>query len=251
MKSIARVSAPLAAAAVALILLPGTAVAAESTPVIRAGTATAAAYSGKIQALSFGEVYFSGNAPFIGLVDTTCQYAQLRGGVSSNGTGGYVNYVQIDNNGSGGACPNNQGGTTTITTVNTNGSGTIYYDDDHLNSRDTFLKLPGNQPGVKIKAVIEMPAVTTEPQTCYYGLTADTPTLEIDLYNPDNPNRPDPTLAQAQGSAQGQQFYLMPTETNDVYCPEAAAAFANVVVKGESVPNSGTYDQKLYATKAP
>ncbi|MFI6496208.1 hypothetical protein [Nonomuraea typhae] len=243
-------SAPLALAAAALILLPGTAVAADSLPTIRKGTATAAPYSGRIQALSFGEVYFSGNAPFIGLVDTTCQYAQLRGGVNSDGTGGYVNFVQIDNNGSGAACPNNQGGTTTITAIDTNGTGVIRYDDSHVNSRDTFLRLPGNQPGVKIKAVIEMPAVTTEPQTCYYGLTADTPDMEIDLFNPDNPSRPDPLLPQAQGSAQGQQFYLMTTETNDVYCPEAAAAFANVVVKGETVADSGTYDQKLYATKA-
>ncbi|WP_327091280.1 hypothetical protein OIE66_11745 [Nonomuraea sp. NBC_01738] len=255
MKSLARLSLPLVVAAMALSMLPNAAQAAKVTPTIRKDTSTGAAYSGKFQALSISEVYFSGNAPFIGLVDTTCQYGQIRGAVNSNGTGGSVNYVQIDNNGSGAACPNNQGGTTTITAVSTVGTGTVYFENDLPTAKvqDGYLDIPGNQSGVHLKAEISMPDVTTDLQTCHYGLTADTPTLSLNLYNKDNPGRPNhttgqPGLNEAQGQANGQEFYLMPTETNDIYCPEAAAAYVTVQVKGEAVANSGTYNQTLYIT---
>ncbi|NRQ39543.1 hypothetical protein HII36_48105 [Nonomuraea sp. NN258] len=232
-----------------MLMLPSAAMAAKTTPrIVKAGTTTA--YSGNFQAINLGDVYFAGNAPFIGVVDTLCQYTQLRGTVASGGSG-TVNYVQIDDDGAGAACPNNQGGTTTITAISTNGNGQVYYDNDPNPGRDGVLEIAGNQPGVHLQAEIEMPLVTPDLQTCHYGLTSTTPTLELDLFNGTNPDRPDSGSSEAQGSAAGQEFHLMTSQTNSFYCPEAVAAYATVTVKGEQTANSGVFNQSLAVIQGP
>ena len=199
-----RLFVPLAVAAALMLALPGTAMAGQSTPKIRRDNATGAAYSGNVQIRNLNSVFFTGNAPFVGVIDTECQFADLRGHVNSDGTGGAITSVQIDNNGAGAACPNNKGGTTTITAVNVNGTGQVYYDPDHPGGRDGYLFLSGNNPNVKIKAVITM-ADIPDPQSCYYGLTGGAPDLYIDIWNKDNGSRPDTSVNEAEGQANGQQ----------------------------------------------
>ncbi|WP_289009671.1 hypothetical protein, partial [uncultured Thermomonospora sp.] len=84
--------------------------------------------------------------------------------------------------------------------------------------------------------------------TCYYGLNSSITSLTFDLYNPTNPNRPDTSVNEAQ--AKMQNATLARLSGSNALCPTTGTASGYGTVKGETVANSGVFDQTLYATEA-
>ena len=83
--------------------------------------------------------------------------------------------------------------------------------------------------------------------TCYYGFrTGDTPGLVFDIYNRDNPDRPLPGHDDAQGAAD--DITLVRQPGSSFLCPSDGTGGGAAIARGESTPDSGVFDRKLYLT---
>ncbi|MFI6516391.1 hypothetical protein ACIBF1_12600 [Spirillospora sp. NPDC050679] len=210
-------------ATVALTALPASA----ATTTVRKGTATAAPYSGNVRATLLGTATVSTS-----LGGGSCNRATLNGAIQSNGTGLNVSAASIYND-PGPACPGG-GGTVTVTTQGLPWTGgSVVYDAAHTGGRDAAVTIAG----FKVKAV----ASILGGITCYYGGN-----LTANGYNPDNPSRPDPSVAQAQVGVSN--AVVNRQSGGSFLCPSTASVTVAYALQGETTAGSGTFDQKLYVT---
>ncbi|RJL20668.1 hypothetical protein [Bailinhaonella thermotolerans] len=223
-------------AVVAATAITATSVHAAGTT-IRRDNGSGPAYSGRWQATNIGNVTITGTSS-AGTIVTTCSSVTLGGGINSDGTGGSIDNINIP------TCPNNKGGTTVITAENlpyTHAGQTVAYVGANPGING---KLTAVDPDVKVKAVMTMTGFPT--QTCYYGFGSTVTQLEIDLYNRDNPSRPDPGQDESQAKIANDALDRLAGSTS--LCPAKVYANGNAKLRGEKVAGSGVYDEKLYLT---
>ncbi|WP_018654165.1 hypothetical protein [Actinomadura flavalba] len=205
-----------------------------ATTTVRQETATGAPYSGNWRVSTVGPLTFG--VTFLGLrVTGTCDGATLEGTVTPAGAGD-LTAATI------GACRTSNGlsspptdlvdlpgntGQVTYAPVRGGRDGTLA-----INGDLTF-RLEGEFLG--------------RVRTCVYGFrTGATDGLSFDLYNRDNPNRPLPA-DDAQGKATAITLVRLPG--SDGLCPTNGTGAASAIARGETTPNTGTFDRKLYLTQ--
>lgn len=193
-------------------LLMATASAALASATITSG---GVAYTGNITATNIGgNVTLSGSST-LGVIITTCTSGTLNAFVNSDGTGGQLTGVALS------GCTNNKGGTTTITPVGLPYSGGQVDHAPVAGGRDAKLTIFAPNPAVQIDAVLTLPTVGVPSLTCHYGLTTTT-SLVLDLFNPDNANKPVPANTHAQGTLAGQALQRLTSPAPDARCPTTA-----------------------------
>ncbi|MET8048555.1 hypothetical protein ABZU75_13240 [Streptosporangium sp. NPDC005286] len=223
----------LAAAAVAmtaLVLAPLPASAAGTT--IHRDTDTGLPYSGKIRATLIDPVSVSTT-----LATATCNTGNIDGTVQSDGTALNVSVFNFSNT-PGPACPNSAGGSSTVSPVGLawNG-GTVVY-NKVTPGRDGIVTLLG----VKVSSVSTGWFGTI---SCVYRGSGAGNSIALDAFNPDNASRPKTAIAQAQAKATS---YALTKDSGSILCPGTASYTATFQLMGETVANSGVFDQKLYLT---
>ncbi|MER5621546.1 hypothetical protein ABT061_10945 [Streptosporangium sp. NPDC002544] len=223
----------LAAAAVAmtaLVLAPLPASAAGTT--IHRDTALGAAYSGKIRATLIAPVSVSTT-----LATATCNTGAIDGTVQSDGTALNVSVFNFSNS-PGPACPNSAGGSSTVSPVGLpwNGGSVVY--NKVTPGRDGIVTLQG----LKVSSVSTGWFGTI---SCVYRGSGAGNSIALDTYNPDNAGRPNTAIAQAQAKATN---YALTKDSGSILCPGTANYTATFQLMGETVADSGVFDQKLYLT---
>ncbi|RJL34400.1 hypothetical protein D5H75_08165 [Bailinhaonella thermotolerans] len=222
--------------AVAAVLAQAAPAAADAPTTIRRDGPHGTAYSGSWQGLNSGTVRVASAGPGIAIT-ALCSSFTLGGDVGSDGTGGTLDTVTAS------GCRNNMGGTTTITAENlpyANPGQTITYvgPNPGVNARLTI-----SAPGLRLKAV--MPMATFPTQTCHYGFGATADRLELDVYNRDNPSRPQ-LIDETQAVLQDEPLDRLSGSTS--LCPSKIRLTGVLVLRGESFAGSGAHDQRLYVT---
>ncbi|QXJ24322.1 hypothetical protein AGRA3207_005622 [Actinomadura graeca] len=173
-------------------------------------------YSGDVKATNINGTRLSGNGPGVGLITTTCTSATLVAAVVSDGTSGSLKDLALS------GCTNNFGGSDTITVGNLPYTGGSVVHDPVSGGRDGVLKINAPNPGVDVKAVLNLKSLG-RTETCHYGLTGSAP-LTIDLFNGNNPARPDTANAHSQGELKGQSLQKVASSENTSGCPASASA---------------------------
>ncbi|POM23531.1 hypothetical protein BTM25_46850 [Actinomadura rubteroloni] len=221
-----------ALAACAVLGMAATAASAASTTV-RQDTATGAPYSGNWQVSTVGPVTF-GITFFGQKITGTCDTANLKGTLASTGEGA-LTAASI------GACTTSNGLSSPPTDLGDlpDNTGHVTY-APVAGGRDGTLTIDGD-----LTFTLEGDFLFAH-RTCHYGIrTNGTSTLTFDLYNRDNPNRPLPN-DDAQGKTTN--LTLVKLTGSDGLCPNNGTLNASAIARGETTPNSGTFDRKLYLT---
>lgn len=212
--------------ATAAVLAVAAPPASAATTTIRAGSATAAAYSGNVQADLLGTATVSSS-----LGGGTCDESTMTGSIQSDGTGLTINSASFSGAG-GGPCA---GATSsTITTENLPWTGgNVTYDPNHMGGRDATVTIAN----FRVRAVVNFFGGIT----CIYGGS-----LTANGYNGDNANRPDTSNGEAQVGVNNATVNRQ--SGSNFFCPSTAQVTAIYQLRGESTPGSGTFDQSLYVT---
>ncbi|WP_067817135.1 hypothetical protein [Actinomadura kijaniata] len=211
----------VALATVALVAPPASA----ATTTIRKGSATAAPYAGNVRASLLGNATVSTS-----LGGGSCNRSTMTGSVNSDGTGMTITQAAFTND-PGPACPGDTG-SVTVTTQNLPWSGgSVVYDAAHTGGRDAVVTIAN----FRVRAV----ASILGGITCYYGGN-----LVANGYNPDNPNRPVTSVAQAQVGVNNATVARQ--SGGSFLCPSTATVTATYTLQGETAP--GTFNQTLYVT---
>lgn len=169
---------------------------------IRSGSVSGPLYSGAVNAtLASSSLDFTST-----LSNVSCNQSTNTGSTDSAGIGSTTGATWNTN---GGACIDSVAGTTTITARLLPWTATTAYAPVRNGRNGT----------VTIKTYSK--AVRADGITCYFkgGGTGDTITL--DLYNPDNPNKPLPGVAGAQTLA-NETLVKDTTQVNSFLCPSTA-----------------------------
>ncbi|SEG54530.1 hypothetical protein SAMN04489712_106163 [Thermomonospora echinospora] len=231
MHVLARFATPVLAAATVLGLVATSASAAPAT--IRRGGPAELPYSGAIRFDNLGPL--SVNARILGVnVTAQCSTAVLNGTLTSSSTGS-LNSATVT------GCSSNVGGSANITFQN------LPYTDATVD----YAPIPGGRdgtltftdPDLRIRANLTVFGISA---TCYYGFGSTVSSLTFDLYNPDNPNRPNPSVAEAQGKMNNASLDRL--SGSGAICPATGTANGAGIVRGEKTAGSGVFDQTLYAT---
>ncbi|MCP2338762.1 hypothetical protein [Actinomadura rupiterrae] len=220
-----RKSFMLAAAAAALVVGSATAATAAGTG-IHSGSATGPLFGGNVKGSLLGTATVSTSVG-----GGSCNQSTMLGSVHSDGTALTINSATFTNN-PGPACPGG-GGTVTVTAQSLPWSGgNVTYDGAHTGGRDATVTIAG----FKVRA----DASIFGGITCYYGGS-----VTANGYNPNNPNRPDTTVAQAQIKLANATINKISTGSNFL-CPSTATVTAAYQLQGESSPGSGNYSLQLW-----
>ncbi|MBX6768420.1 MAG: hypothetical protein IRY90_14930, partial [Actinomadura rubrobrunea] len=217
MKKSGRLALP-ALGASALVIASATAALASATITTVDGTP----YTGEVRATNIGNVTLTGVSP-LGSIVTTCTSATLDAYIKSDGTGGELRNVSLS------GCTNNRGGTTTITAIDLPYVGGQVDYAPVPGGRDSTLTIFAPNPKAHVQAVLTLPGLGIPSLTCHYGLTTSTP-LVLDLFAPDNPNKPVPSNPHGQGRLQGQSLQRLSNPTPDTRCPTSVSANGNFQV---------------------
>ncbi|HEX2314555.1 MAG TPA: hypothetical protein VHJ17_12510 [Thermomonospora sp.] len=228
----AKFAVPVAAACAltALTALPASA----ATTTVRKDTATGAPYSGNWRITTVGPLNFS--TVILGQqVTAVCDDAQLTGTVTSTGAGELTGA-------SVGECTTSGG---------ISAGGITFGELPEIQGQVTYAPVPGGRDGTLDFAegiTIKLEGVFLGvKRTCYYGLRGrDGGGLAFDIFNRDNPNRPLPGLDDAQGTMVDATAYKLPGSA--LICPNTGTGSGRGIARGETVPGSGVFDQKLYVT---
>ena len=235
MKTLARIATPVLAAATALGLMATSASAVEPTVTIRRDDGNP--YSGNFRFTNLSPLTVSASFSIFGSITAECSNANLSGTLTYDGLDVSLNSASVS------------GCTSSIGTASVSFEQ-LPYDDAVVNyspgpnGRDGALTFTDTD--LRVKATISLPILGTF--TCYYGLNSSITSLTFDLYNPDNSNRPDASVNEAQ--AKMQNATLARLSGSNALCPATGTASGYGTVKGEKVANSGVFDQTLYATPA-
>jgi hypothetical protein len=216
----------LGAATLAALALAVPSASAQTTT-IRAGSATAAAYSGNVQASLLGTATVSSS-----LGGGSCNQSTLTGGIQSDGSALTINSASFNTN--GGPCSGTFAATITTENLPWTG-GSVVYDTAHTGGRDAAVTIAN----FRVKVVIDFLGGIT----CYYGGN-----LAASGFNPDNANRGDTTVNEAQVGVNNASVTKINSGSN-IFCPGTATVTANYKLLGETTAGSGTYDQTLYVTE--
>ncbi|MQY02706.1 hypothetical protein [Actinomadura macrotermitis] len=196
-----------------------------ATTTIRKGSAAAAPYSGNVRASLLGTASVTTS-----LGSGTCNSSTMSGSIQSNGSALNITAASFTNV-PGPACPGG-GGTVTVTTLNLPWTGgSVVYDSAHTANRDAAVTIAG----FKVKAV----ASILGGITCYFGGN-----LTANGYNPDNPNRPNTSVAAAEVGVNGAT--VSKQSGSNFLCPATATVTATYQLQGETT--AGNYNQQLYVT---
>ncbi|WP_285493018.1 hypothetical protein [Actinomadura sp. NBRC 104425] len=221
-----RRTAVIGVASLAALALAAPAASAATTTV-RAGSATAPAYSGRVQASLLGTATVSTS-----IGSGSCNESTLTGSIQSDGTGLTIDSATFATN--GGPCSGTVSSTITPENFPWTG-GTVVYDTAHTGGRDAAVTIAN----FRVRAVVNIFGGIT----CIYGGN-----LTANGYNPDNPNRGDTSVAEAQVGVSNATVSKI-SSGSSFLCPSTATVSANYKLLGESTPGSGTYDQSLYVTE--
>ncbi|MEV4382793.1 hypothetical protein [Streptosporangium sp. NPDC049644] len=219
-----------AVAMAALVLAPLPASAAGTT--IHRDTDMGAAYSGKIRATLIDPVSVSTT-----LATATCNTGNIDGTVQSDGTALDISVFNFSNT-PGPACPNSAGGSSTVSPVGLSWLGGSVVYNKVTPGRDGIVTLKG----VKVSSVSTGWFGTI---SCVYRGSGAGNSIALDAFNPDNTSRPKTAIAQAQAKATN---YALTKDSGSILCPGTANYTATFQLMGETVANSGVFDQKLYLT---
>ncbi|GAA3964980.1 hypothetical protein GCM10023085_54400 [Actinomadura viridis] len=229
MRTLTRIGVSAVAAGAALTLTAGSATAATTT--VRRDTATGAAYSGNWRITNIGNLTFT--ATVLGInITASCPQVTLTGTVQSAGTG-TLNQATV------GACSSSAGSAQVAFEGLPYTQGQVTY-APVAGGRDGTLSI--SDPGLRIKVVMNILGT----QTCYYGFGSTVGSLTFNVYNRDNPNRPVPSVDDAQGSLNNARLDRLTGSSS--LCPTTGTGNGNATARGETTAGSGVFDQKLYIT---
>ncbi|MFF5209672.1 hypothetical protein [Streptosporangium sp. NPDC000396] len=227
-RNLAAAAAVVSTVAFTLVSAPAWA----ATTTIHRDNAAGAAYSGKVRATLIAPVQVSTS-----LGTGTCNTGNIDGTVQSNGTGLNVSVFSFSNV-PGPACPNSAGGSSTVSAVSLPWNG----------GNVTYGPVSGGRDGTLTISNVRVSAVTTGwfgTITCTYRGSGAGDSIVMDGFNSDNPNRPLPSIAQAQARATN---YSLVKTGGSFLCPGSATFSATFQILGETTANSGVYNQKLHVT---
>jgi hypothetical protein len=184
-------------------------------------------YSGRVQASLLGTATVSTS-----IGSGSCNESTLTGSIQSDGTGLTINSATFATD--GGPCSGTVSSTITPENFPWTG-GTVVYDTAHTGGRDAAVTIAN----FRVRAVVNIFGGIT----CIYGGN-----LTANGYNPDNPNRGDTSVAEAQVGVTNATVSKI-SSGSSFLCPSTATVSANYKLLGESTPGSGTYDQTLHVTE--
>lgn len=230
MKRLRNLVLAVTAVALALAFVPTSAWAA--TTQIHRNDQFGALYSGKVRATLIGNVSITTS-----LATATCNVGVIDGTVQSNGTALNVSAYNFSNN-PGPQCPNSAGGQSSVSAVGLpwNGGNVTYAP-----------VIPGRDGTITINSV-KVTSVSTGwfgSISCTYKGSGAGNSLVLDAFNPNNANRPVIAVVQAQARAVN---YTLNKDSGSLLCPSTATYSATFQLLGETVANSGVYDQRLHLT---
>lgn len=231
MKLLRRLLTPAVAATAALGLMAPSASAAAVT-IHRDGPA-GAPYSGDIRFTNLAPLSLETTILGMG-VTAECDTAVLDGSLVSDGTSGSLDRATVDD------CSSSIGGTASIAFENLPYTEATVAYDPVAGGHDGTLTF--TDPDLRIRADITVFGIS---MTCYYGFGSNVSRLVFDLYNPDNPNRPDTSVAEAQGAMNAASLDRL--SGSGGLCPATGTASGHGSVVGETTAGSGVFDQTLYA----
>ncbi|MFD8533180.1 hypothetical protein ACFV0L_37800 [Streptosporangium canum] len=190
-------------------------------------------YSGKVRATLLGSVSITTS-----LATATCNVGVIDGTVQSDGTALNVSAYNFSNN-PGPQCPNSAGGQSSVTAVGLpwNGGNVTYAP-----------VLPNGRDGTITISSVKVTSVSTGwfgSISCTYKGSGAGNSLVLDAFNSTNPNRPVTGVVQAQARAVN---YTLNKDSGSLLCPSTATYSATFQLLGETVANSGVFDQKLHLT---
>ncbi|GLW62854.1 hypothetical protein Arub01_10980 [Actinomadura rubrobrunea] len=197
------------------------------TTTVRKGSATADPYSGRVQASLLGVATVSTS-----LGTGSCNESTMTGSIQSDGSGLTIDSASFSNN--GGPCSGSTSATITPENFPWSG-GSATYDSAHTGGRDAAVTIAN----FRVRAVVNILGGIT----CIYGGN-----LTANGFNPDNPNRGDTSVAEAQVGVRNATVNKI-SNGSSFLCPSTATVSANYKLLGESSPGSGVYDQTLYVTE--
>ncbi|GAB3281152.1 hypothetical protein GCM10027589_08280 [Actinocorallia lasiicapitis] len=187
------------------------------------------AYTGKVQAGLLGTATVSTS-----IGSGSCNSSTMNGSINSNGTGLSIASATFAWTPAppGPAC---QGTTTaTISSQNTPWTGGAVTYAPVAGGRDATVTIAN----FRVKAVVNIFGGIT----CVFGGT-----ITANGYNPTNPNRPVPAVAEAQAGLNGATVNKISSGSSWL-CPGTATVTGTYSLKGETVANSGVYNQSLQVT---
>lgn len=226
MRKLGKIAIPIVGSAALLFGMTGTAFASATI------TSGGAPYTGDVLGTNLGNVTLAGNS-FLGPIINTCTSASLGAYTKYDGTDGKLNSVSIS------GCTNNRHGTTTVTATGLPYIGGHVDHDPVSGGRDGKIVIDAPNSAVDVKAILDLPDWGLMGVECHYGLTTSTP-LSIDVYNPSNSNKPEPSNPHGQGKLAGQSLQLI---SGDSVCPASASANGNFQI----VTDPGGADLELGA----
>ncbi|MGI8334469.1 hypothetical protein ACRYCC_31345 [Actinomadura scrupuli] len=230
MKHVRSIALVSAGAAVTLALVSPSASAATTT--VHAGDAAGVAYAGNVRATLTSPLVST-----TALGSATCDTGTVDATVQSDGSALDVSVWDF-HNGSTTTCPSSVGGEANVGAVGLpwNG-GSIAYAPAAGGRDGTFTvnNFKGNGGATGWFGTIN----------CTYRGTGPGNSITLDFYNPDNPNRPETALAQAQLKANNVR---LTKDSGSFLCPGTVTYNGNFQVVGETTAGSGSYDQTLYLT---
>ncbi|MDL4818027.1 hypothetical protein [Actinomadura opuntiae] len=203
------------------VLAAGVAPASAATTTIRKGSATAAPYAGNVRASLLGTATVSTS-----IGSGSCSQSTMTGSINSDGTGLSIGSADFSN------CTGTASVAITAQKLPWTG-GTVVYDSGHSGNRDAAVTIAN----FSVKAVVDLFGGIT----CVFGGN-----LTANGYNPDNPNRPVTSNAQAQVGVNNATVNKQ--SGSSFLCPSTATVSATYQLQGETTAGSGTYDQTLYVT---
>ncbi|MFV2209675.1 hypothetical protein ACFHW2_05570 [Actinomadura sp. LOL_016] len=207
------------------VLAAGVTPASAATTTIRAGSATAAPYSGNVQAALLGVATVSTS-----IGSGSCDESTMTGSVNSDGTGLAIAAAGFSG-ANGGPCSGTTSSTITAQNLPWTG-GAVAHDPNGTNGRDASVTIAN----FRVQAVVDLFGGIT----CVFGGT-----LTADGFNGDNPDRPDTGSTEAQVGVNGA---TVSKQGGSWLCPSTATVTATYELTGESSAGSGTYDQSLHVT---
>lgn len=207
------------------VLAAGVAPAYAAGTTIRKGSASAAAYSGNVQASLLGTATVSTS-----IGSGSCSQSTMTGAINSDGSGLTITSASFSGD-NGGPCSGSS--SSTIETQNLPWTGgNVTYDAGHTGGRDATVTISN----FSVKATVDIFGGIS----CQYGGT-----LTANGYNGDNASRPVAGSSEAQVGVQNAQV----SKTGGSFlCPGTATVSATYALKGETTAGSGTYNQSLYVT---
>ena len=192
---------------------------------VRAGSATAGAYSGNVEASLLGTATVSTS-----IGSGSCSESTMTGSINSDGTGLAISGASFSGAG-GGPCAGTVSATIETQNLPWTG-GNVTYDAGHTGGRDATVTINN----FSVKATVNIFGGIT----CEFGGT-----LTANGFNGDNAARPDTSSSDAQVGVQNAK---VGKTGGSFFCPGTATVSANYALRGETTAGSGTFDQALYVT---